>query len=222
MQDHDYESDVPALMETIKHTHSPPHRWQILLTSANAPSAPSRRCKLVRSLADISMRLSQYYGTVTYHTSCVRKSARASFTAQEHVEFGIETSRNTIMVMFWTRVCTCISCEQAYFRRLMETTRPEWQGMGSGSIQEPVCAFLGKLVPGKLLPHVNTAEGQADHENIMDEKHTMGMVRNVLVFGAVAAGVWDPYRYRWLGKNPSAHATRPTVVEGFMDKEQRT
>lgn len=32
MQDYDYESDVPVFMETIKQTHSPPHRWQILRT----------------------------------------------------------------------------------------------------------------------------------------------------------------------------------------------
>lgn len=44
--------------------------------------------------------------------------------------------------------------------------------------------------------------GRADQEREISRKYTVGVVRNVLVFGAAAAaaaGAWDPYHYCWIG-----------------------
>lgn len=62
---------------------------------------------------------------------------------------------------------------------------------------EPLCEFLGKPVPDEPFPHVNAAAGWAGQEMRIGKKYIMGAIKNVLVFGAIAAGTWALYRYRF-------------------------
>lgn len=53
---------------------------------------------------------------------------------------------------------------------------------------EPLCAFLGKVVPDEPFPHVNTAAGFADQEMRIGKKYVLGALKNLFILSAVAAG----------------------------------
>lgn len=53
---------------------------------------------------------------------------------------------------------------------------------------EPLCEFLGKLVPDEPFPHINAAAEFAGQEMRIGKKYVLGALKSLAVLVAVAAG----------------------------------